>query len=91
MPVHLGRVKERQAEFDGPVNGGDGLAPVALLDGAVSKAHPHTAKSESRGFQIISKFALLHCFLPGAASGLFCHAAMAEESCEECPLCGANY
>src|SRR5207247_1414942 len=61
-PVHLGRVKERHSQLDGSVDGGDGLALVALLRGAVSKAHPHTAESDGRHFQVaVSKFALLHC------------------------------
>src|SRR5438132_752752 len=59
-PVHLGRIKERDAKLDGPVDGGDGLAPVALFGGSVSKAHPHAAQPERRHFQVISKSSLLH-------------------------------
>ena len=45
-PVHLGRVEERHAELDGAVDGGDGLALIALLGGAVGLAHPHQAEPE---------------------------------------------
>src|SRR6185437_390441 len=45
-PVCLGRVEERHAELDGPVDGGDGLALVTLCGGAVGKGHPHAAEAE---------------------------------------------
>ena len=45
-PVRLGRVKECHSEFDGSVDGCDGLPIVALFGGAVCKAHPHAAKSD---------------------------------------------
>ena len=64
-PVRLGRVKECHSEFDGSVDGCDGLPIVALFGGAVCKAHPHTAKPDGRHFQVaFSKFALLHFQIP---------------------------
>ena len=45
-PVDLGRIEERHAELDRPVDGGDRLALVALLRRAVGLAHPHQAEAE---------------------------------------------
>ena len=57
--VDLGRVEEGHAELDGPVDGGDGLALVALLGGAVGLAHPHAAEAERGDLQAArSEFAV---------------------------------
>jgi hypothetical protein len=46
--VHLGRVEEGHPELDGPMNGRDGLALVALLRSSVGLAHPHAAEPDGR-------------------------------------------
>ena len=47
-PVRLGRIEEGASELDGAMDGGDGLALVALFGGAVRVAHPHQAEAEGR-------------------------------------------
>src|ERR1051325_361209 len=67
-PVHFGRVEESHAQFDGPMNRGDGFALVTLFRRAIRKAHPHAAESNGRNFQLVSKFARLHLFYPSRLS-----------------------
>src|SRR5205807_1259815 len=41
-PIHVGRVEERDAQFDSPVDGDEGFVAVA---GAVELAHAHAAEA----------------------------------------------
>ena len=52
-PVCLGGVEEGAPQLDGPMDGGDGLALVALLRGAVRVAHPHQAEAEHGDSEVL--------------------------------------
>ena len=64
--VDFGGVEERDAALDGRPDQRD---PVLLVDcRAVAKAQSHAAEPDGRDFQAaVSKFALLHRFLPREA------------------------
>src|ERR1039457_4347442 len=49
--VDLGGVQEGASKLDRAMNGGDGLALVALAGRAVRRAHPHTAEADGTDVQ----------------------------------------
>src|SRR5260370_36634248 len=67
--VHVGGVEKVAAEFDGPVNGGDGLRFVAR---SVKFGHAHAAESKGgNGEALRSELAEFHLWLLEEASASF--------------------